>query len=101
MSDDPEEVQPNTNTTYGELMSEDGLTALSEWATGIGPSKYSLLNYNETDYPSLGLLEEAHSLGLLVHPYTFRPEPMFVDGEFGGDPVAEIVAVSRNYFIKL
>jgi len=47
-------------------MTNEGLKNISEWANGIGPSKYSVISYTEPDFPSTGLLEEAHSLGLLV-----------------------------------
>jgi glycerophosphoryl diester phosphodiesterase len=65
--DDSSAIQPDTGNTYGQMMTLDGLKTLKEWATGIGPWKYSCINYNSPDYESLGLIENAHSVGLLVN----------------------------------
>src|SRR5262249_40490317 len=35
------------------------------------------------------LIADAHRAGLLLHPYTFRNEGMFLASDYGGDPVKE------------
>jgi hypothetical protein len=47
-------------------MTSEGLSGLKQWAAGIGPWKYSCIDYNSPNYDSLGLIENAHSNGLLV-----------------------------------
>jgi len=83
-------VQPDTGKLYTDLMTDQELTKIKEWAVGIGPAKDSCLNY--TTYTSTGLIERAHSVGLMVHPYTFRPEPYYMKGAFDDNPTEEFYA---------
>lgn len=56
---------------YGDLMTADGLREIAHYADAIGPDKQMVRKY-----PSL--IRDAHTAGLLVHPYTFRPENAFL-----------------------
>jgi len=88
---------------------------IAAYADAIGPHKDQVIPRGEDG--ALGeptaLVDEAHAAGLLVHPWTFRPEPQFVpagldggaeldrflalgvDGVFADDPGAAVAARSR------
>jgi len=88
-----DEIQADTQLPYSDLMTKEGLEQIKTWAVGIGPSKYSCLNYSSESHESFGLIELAHSVDLLVHPYTFRPELAFLNSvAFGNDSTAEFRA---------
>ena len=56
------------------LITEQGLAAIAEYAVGIGPS-IDLLVEPDSELAELkvtDVVENAHALGLQVHPYTFR-----------------------------
>src|SRR5262249_45094389 len=42
--------------------------------------------------PATDIVANAHQLGLVVHPYTFRSEPKRLVGDFAGAPVNEYLA---------
>ena len=89
---------------------------IAAYADAIGPHKDQVIPRGEDG--ALGeptaLVEDAHDAGLLVHPWTFRPEPQFlpagldggaeldrflalgVDGVFADDPGAAVAARSRR-----
>lgn len=54
--------------------SKDGLERIAKYADGIGPEKDQLINYDEKVnlIQSSQLYRDAKSLGLFMHPYTFR-----------------------------
>lgn len=63
---------------YADITTAAGLEALSEYADGIGPS-IGLIIPNDAKAGELkmtGLVANAHTVGLEVHPYTFRQEKM-------------------------
>jgi glycerophosphoryl diester phosphodiesterase len=66
--------------TYADLVTADGLADIATYAAGIGPDKNMVIARNADD--SLGaptsLVADAHAVGLLVHPYTFRNENQFL-----------------------
>ena len=89
---------------------------IASYADAIGPHKDQVIPRDgdgRLGEPS-GLVEAAHAAGLLVHPWTFRPEPAFtpvgmdgdaeldaflalgVDGVFADDPGAAVAAVGRG-----
>ena len=76
--------------TYADLATPAGLDAIDEYADGIGPDKVQVIPL--TAEGNLGtpttLVPDAHAEGLLVHPYTFRPENSFLpaDHDLGADP---------------
>jgi glycerophosphoryl diester phosphodiesterase len=69
-----------SGTTYDELSTADGLREISTYADGVGPDKNRIIP--RTASGSLGsptdLVDDAHAVGLLVHPYTFRNENAFL-----------------------
>jgi glycerophosphoryl diester phosphodiesterase len=77
--------------SYADMLREDGLRAIAEYARGIGPEK-TLIIPRDTDQRSLAptdLVQRAHAANLLVHPWTFRAENYFLPAELRrGDPSA-------------
>jgi glycerophosphoryl diester phosphodiesterase len=60
-----------------------GLRAIAGYADGLGPHKDQVAS---AEGPAT-LVADAHAAGLLVHPYTFRPENAFLPGDLRrGDP---------------
>ena len=71
---------------YDQLLTENGIAALSGVVDGIGPWIPQLYAPTDGSAPpvSSGIVEAAHAAGLEVHPYTFRQEeipPGFEDFE--------------------
>ena len=68
-------------TSDPALLTPEGLARVAEYATGLGPD-YSRVTPQ--------LVENAHRLGIKVHPYTFRAENSYLPAEFkvGTDPNA-------------
>jgi glycerophosphoryl diester phosphodiesterase len=77
--------------TNGDLITPAGLAEIARYARGIGPDKALIqpLAPDRTLLPPTSLVRDAHELGLLVHPYTFRSEPRFLAKDYGDDPLAE------------
>ena len=65
--------------TYDEMATAEGLAEIAEYADGVGPDKGRVI---PTQDGTLGeptsLVDDAHAVGLLVHPYTFRNENYFL-----------------------
>lgn len=76
--------------TYGDMLTPAGLAEVAGYADGLGPDKLLVIPRNADT--SLGaattLIADAHAAGLVVHPYTFRPENNFLPLNFqnGTDP---------------
>jgi glycerophosphoryl diester phosphodiesterase len=98
--------------TFADLLTPAGLAEIRTYADGIGPWKPYLISsagvdangdgqaddvngdgkVNEQDRRLLApsqVVANAHKLGLLVHPFTFRSEQRRLTGDFNGDPVRE------------
>lgn len=76
--------QNNYDKTYKQMASIAGLTEISKYAYGIGPEKTMILPRNNDGKllaPS-ELINNAHNLGLKLHPWTFRVENYFLPLEF-------------------
>ncbi|NUA30825.1 glycerophosphodiester phosphodiesterase [Cupriavidus basilensis] len=75
--------------TYADMMTPIGLREVASYANGIGPEKSSVVprDANGNLGTPTALVRNAHAAGLLVHPYTFRPENTFLprDLRTGGD----------------
>ncbi len=71
-----------------------GFDGIASYADGIGPAKGLIIPMDREGRtgPPSDLVERAHAAGLLVHPYTFRPEPEFLPAQYGGDAAAELCA---------
>lgn len=78
-------------TSYAQMLRDDGLRAIADYARGIGVEK-TLIVPRSADGASLAptdLVSRAHAAGLLVHPWTFRAENFFLPAELRrGDPAA-------------
>ncbi|GAA6616889.1 glycerophosphodiester phosphodiesterase family protein [Scytonema sp. NUACC26] len=98
--------------TYGDLTTPTGLDFVNDYAAGIGPNKRLIVPAQTVDRNGDGqpddldgdstitdadrvlgnpttLVQDAHTAGLLVHPYTFRNESVFLASDYNGDPVKE------------
>jgi glycerophosphoryl diester phosphodiesterase len=82
----------HADMTYSAMATPAGLKAISAYASGVGPSKSMIIPRN-----ALGVLgkptsfvSDAHSVGLKVHPWTFRRENYFlpVNYKSGLNPAA-------------
>jgi glycerophosphoryl diester phosphodiesterase len=76
--------------TYDEMVTPRGLADIARYADGIGPDKGWIVRPNTAGDP-LGepttLIRDAHRVGLVLHPFTFRPENNFLATDFRvGDP---------------
>lgn len=79
--------------TYGQMASAQGLADIARYASGVGPSKSYVIPVvggvlslaNATNF-----VRDAHAVGLVVHPYTFRVENQFLPPNLriGADPIA-------------
>lgn len=76
--------------TYADLTSPAGLAQLAKTVNGIGPDKTQVIPRDAVG--NLGtpttLVKDAHRVGLLVHPYTFRAENQFLPADYrrGSNP---------------
>jgi glycerophosphoryl diester phosphodiesterase len=82
---------------YGELVIDSGLKEVAAYADGIGPDKGiiapapgGIIRFT-TDF-----VKRAHNVGLQVHPYTFRNEPVFIASN-----LANIMSEYELYFQEL
>lgn len=74
-----DQVVKNTGLTFAKVMTPDGLRKLAVYLAGIGPNKAWLARVTpDGKFQSTGAVALAHSLGLLVHPWTFRNENQFL-----------------------
>ena len=71
-----------------------GLDGVASYADGIGPAKGMIIPVDREGHTGkpTDLVARAHAAGLMVHPYTFRPEPEFLPVHYGGDAAAELCA---------
>ncbi|CAN7674404.1 glycerophosphodiester phosphodiesterase [Variovorax paradoxus] len=107
-------VVSNRDGLFSDLLTPRGLQEVKGYADGIGPWKPYLIPsacktvqagacadvtgdgaIDERDrvlLPPTNVIANAHRLGLLVHPYTFRSEQKRLTGSFGGNAVNEYLA---------
>ncbi len=66
--------------TYADMLKPIGLREVATYANGIGPEKNSVIPRDASGNLAspTALLANAHAAGLVVHPYTFRPENAFL-----------------------
>jgi glycerophosphoryl diester phosphodiesterase len=95
---------------FKDLLTPAGLAEVRTYADGVGPWKYYLIPsactlvngacsdvngdgaVNEADrklLPATDVIANAHKLGLVVHPYTFRNEQRRLATDHAGNPVNE------------
>src|SRR3954447_5530173 len=78
--------------TYDQMVTPQGLADIARYADGIGPDKSRIVRNNLAGQP-LGqpttLIRDAHRVGLVLHPFTFRPENNFLAADFrAGNPAS-------------
>jgi len=72
-------VESGETKTYADLATAQGLKDVAKYANGVGPSKGYILNFNDNgSVQTTSFISDAHTVGLKVHPYTFRPENNFL-----------------------
>ena len=105
-------VVSGDSRTYGDLRTPEGLAEVAEYADGIGPWKRMIVSVKSSDLNGDGkadditgdgsvndadqvltaptsLIDDAHAAGLLVHPYTFRNEDVYLASDYKGNPELE------------
>ncbi|MGZ3772333.1 MAG: glycerophosphodiester phosphodiesterase [Pseudobdellovibrionaceae bacterium] len=77
--------------TYGDLTHPENLKEIATYAQAIGPYKRMIVpeNPDKTLAAPTSLIHDAHNVGLLVHPYTFRNEPQYIAPDYHENPLAE------------
>jgi glycerophosphoryl diester phosphodiesterase len=75
----------------GNVPTDADLREIRAYADGIGPNSRLVIpiNADRTLKPPTDLVARAHALGLLVHIWTLRSEPMFLSPSYSGKPEAE------------
>ena len=66
------------NRLYADLITPSGLREIARYAQGIGPDKRLGVRYDADGAAATELVKDAHAVGLLVHPWTFRAENAFL-----------------------
>lgn len=61
--------------SYSAMATPEGLKAIADYASGIGPQKDMVVTGDGT---VSSLVADAHAVGLKVHPWTFRAENFFL-----------------------
>ncbi len=72
-------------------VTDAALLAIAKYAKGIGPAKSMIVPVDKNGIAGAptDLVARAHRAGLVVHPYTFRPESQFLPASYGGDALKE------------
>lgn len=80
------------------MAAPEGLAEIATYADGIGPDKRLIVPAGPDGRlrPPTSLVEDAHRAGLLVHPWTFRSDPVFLAPDYEGDAPREV-----KQFLKL
>ena len=73
------------------MPTSEELRAIRTYADGIGPNTRLVVPAlpDGSLLPPNDLVERAHALGLLVHVWTLRSEPVFLSRSYNGDIGAE------------
>jgi glycerophosphoryl diester phosphodiesterase len=92
--------------TFGFFVTDAGLREIKTYADGIGPWKRYIVSSTAAGLPGPGeasrkllpegdLIKRAHSVGLLVHTWTFRNEQRRLVSDYQGNPVNEYLQFYR------
>jgi glycerophosphoryl diester phosphodiesterase len=90
-------LRPLTDLRLVLLLEQDAdvsparLAEIAKYANGIGPNTRLVIpaNADGTLKAPTTLVADAHRVGLFVHVWTLRPEPVFLSPSYGGDPKKE------------
>lgn len=76
----PDAFAAGKKTTFGDMMTPDGLREIRRYADVIGPSHTDIIprDHDGAWQAPTSLIDDAHKAGLLVHSYTARPENLFL-----------------------
>lgn len=77
--------------SYPDLTKPQELAKIAEYAAGIGPNKQMIIPVNNQGklLSPTSLIADAHAVGLLVHPYTFRNETQYLSPDYHHNPELE------------
>lgn len=84
-------VVTGDSRTYQDLTTPLELAKIAEYADGIGPDKRMIAPVDENGnlLSPTPLIQDAHAVDLLVHPYTFRNELQYLAADYKNHPEAE------------
>ena len=70
--------------TYDSMSTLAGLAVISTYADGVGPDKNRVIPRDAAGFllEPTALVDHAHRVGMVVHPYTFRAENVFLPADF-------------------
>ena len=90
------EIRPKTKIKLiqlleGKIPTDEELRTIKSYADGIGPNTRLVIpaKADGTLLPPTDLVARAHAVGLLVHVWTLRSEPVFLSPSYHADPGAE------------
>ncbi|WP_086725675.1 glycerophosphodiester phosphodiesterase [Streptomyces carpinensis] len=97
-------VEAGDPRTVADLITRKGLREIASYAQGIGPT-FDLVIPKDANgdftTPS-SLVRDAHAVGLILHPYTVRPENPFLPPKFrkgsAADAYGDVFGVFQAYF---
>jgi glycerophosphoryl diester phosphodiesterase len=77
--------------TYADMVQPKALKEISSVVYGIGLYKRFIVPTNDKGdlLPPTTLIQDAHAVGLKVHPFTFRNEVQYLHKDYQGDPQKE------------
>ena len=66
--------------TYADLTTAQGLREIATYANGVGPYKEIIIPRDAAKNLAAptAFVKDAHAAGLVIHPWTFRPENPFL-----------------------
>ncbi len=70
-------VLAKSTLRYSDMATPQGLKDVASYAHGVGPSKTYIVPNTQPATPT-SFVNDAHAVGLKVHPYTLRPENNFL-----------------------
>ena len=92
-------VAAGDRRTYADLVTRRGLCGIARYADAIGPDKNRIVPRDAQGRLAVptALVAGAHRAGLLVHPYTFRPENAFLPADLDrGDLASPLFERTRG-----
>ena len=67
----------------------DSLAAIARFADAVGVNSRMIVGADSAAVPT-SVIRDAHAVGLLVHVWTLRSEPVFLGARYRGDPTNEV-----------
>lgn len=76
--------------SYADLVTPAGLAEIATYAQGLGPARGMVIPVVQGALAQpTALVAQAHAAGLVVHPWTLRPENAFLPARLRKEPVAD------------